>query len=64
MKVKIFLMVLNPPCRITALAYICLPAAAEGEATGRNRHVRSLLTFEFFSTTITMIRSNDGSPFV
>jgi hypothetical protein len=44
------------------LVYICFPAAAEEEVTGRNRHVYSLLTFEFFSTTITMIHSNDGSP--
>lgn len=62
MKVKIFLMVLDLPCHIMALAYICFPAAAEEKVTGRNRHVYSLLTFEFFSTTITMIRSNDGSP--
>jgi hypothetical protein len=38
LKVKIFLMVLNLPCRIMALAYICFPAAAEEEATGRNFH--------------------------
>ena len=62
MKVKIFLMVLGLPCCIMALAYICFPTAAEEEVTGRNHHVYSLLTFEFFSTTMTMIRSNDGSP--
>jgi len=63
MKVKILLMVLDLPCCIMALAYICFPAAAEEEVTGRNHHiVYSLMIFEFFSTTMTMFHSNDGSP--